>query len=251
MGASSDDLSTALDTLHQLLLTAPEVEEFLAEVAALAALVVDPPISVGITVHYDGHLLTVASSDERAPLIDEEQYLVGDGPCLEALRTGEVVEVKDQRTDNRWEAYAVRAREHGVFSTLSLPLIVDGRSIGAMNLYSEEQADAFEGAVREKAETFARRASVALTLTMRYHEQAEGSRQLERALSSRSTIDQAIGILMAQQHCDASVAFDLLRQHSQNSNRKLRDIAEELVSRVGGTPPDPHPGGGRDDGGRP
>lgn len=76
----------ALEALQGLLLTAPEVETFLREVAGLAAGLVDPHASVGITVRYGGELLTVASSDERAALIDGEQYLVGRGPCLERSR---------------------------------------------------------------------------------------------------------------------------------------------------------------------
>lgn len=110
-----------LDALQELLLTAPVVETFLGEVAALAAGLMDPVASVGITVRYGGEFLTVASSDDRAALVDEEQYLEGQGPCLEALRTGQVVDVNDQHTDPRLEGFGVRARANGVFSTLSLP----------------------------------------------------------------------------------------------------------------------------------
>lgn len=234
---SPHDPLSALDTLHALLLSAPEVETFLQEVAVLAARLVSPVASVGITVHYGGDLLTVATSDMRASLIDLEQYTVGDGPCLEALRTGEVVEVTDQLTDTRWNGYAPRARAQGVRSTLCLPLLVDGRSMGALNLYSTDRANAFGDEIREQATAFAGRASVALTLTIRHAEQASTSQQLEEALASRSVIDQAIGMLMAEQRCDAHTAFDLLRRHSQNHNRKLREVAEELIARVSGQPP--------------
>jgi AmiR/NasT family two-component response regulator len=50
-------------------------------------------------------------------------------------------------------------------------------------------------------------------------------------------IDQALGILMAQQRCSADEAFALLRTHSQNNNRKLRDVAADLITRVTGQPP--------------
>jgi GAF domain-containing protein len=238
---SPPDQLTTLETLHKLLLTAPEVETFLQEVAVLASRLVSPVASVGITVHYDGDMLTVATSDERAALIDMEQYTVGDGPCLEALRTGEVVAVADQATDTRWDGYALRAREQGVRSTLSLPLLVDGRSVGALNLYSTDRAHAFDDEAREQAMAFADRASVALTLTIRHAEQASTSQQLEQALASRSVIDQAIGMLMAEQRCDARTAFDLLRRHSQNHNRKLREVAEDLITRVSGQSPTPPP----------
>lgn len=58
---------------------------------------------------------------------------------------------------------------------------------------------------------------------------------------SSSVIDQAVGILMGQQRCNAATAFDLLRQASQNRNRKLRDIAAEIITNVSGEPPQPRP----------
>ena len=63
--------------------------------------------------------------------------------------------------------------------------------------------------------------------------------QLGEAMASRAIIDQAIGILMAQQRCNASTAFDLLRRASQNRNRKLRDVAVDIITNVSGGPPDP------------
>lgn len=233
------DQLTTLDALQELLLTAPEFETFLGEVAALAAGLIEPVASVGVTVRYGGEFLTVASSDTRAALVDEEQYLEGQGPCLEALRTGQVVEVNDQDTDPRMEGFGVRAREIGVFSVLSLPLFVDTTARGALNLYSSERENAFGNDVRQQALAFAHRASVALTLRIRHEEQARTSRQLEQALASRTVIDQAVGILMAEQRCDAHAAFHLLRRHSQTNNRPLREVAEDLITRVSGQPPRP------------
>lgn len=232
------DAAEALHTLYRLLLTTPAVESLLGELAVLASRIVEPAVSCGITVHYGGEPLTVASSDARAPMIDEEQYHVGEGPCLEALRTGRPVDVTDQDTDERWGAYARRAREHGVLSSVSLPLLVDGRSLGALNLYSDRSPNAFEDdEVRRGAFEFADRASVALTLAIRHLEQDRTARELEEALASRTLIDQAIGVIMAQQGCDAHAAFDLLRHQSQTRNRKLHQVAEDLITRVSGGPP--------------
>lgn len=79
-------------------------------------------------------------------------------------------------------AYADLARGHGVLSTLSLPLFIDERAIGALNLYSSEQVDAFGDDVRQRALEFAERASVALTLAIRFDAQAKTAYQLEQAL---------------------------------------------------------------------
>lgn len=76
-----------------------------------------------------------------------------------------------------------------------------------------------------------------LVISLRDRDQ-ELAEQLQQALSSRSIIDQAIGVLMAQERCDAREAFELLRQHSQNNNRKLRDVAADVITRLTGHPPE-------------
>jgi AmiR/NasT family two-component response regulator len=95
----------------------------------------------------------------------------------------------------------------------------------------------FDATARQRAATFATQAATALVLVLRQADQAEQSVQMERALASRTEIDQAIGILMGQQRCTADQAFALLRQHSQNNNRKLREVAADLIVRVTGQAP--------------
>lgn len=234
------DLVARSGAVQTLLLSTETIERFLDELASLAAGITQPPASCGITMRRDGDPFTVSTSDGRAALVDETQYETGDGPCLESLRTGTVVEVADQRADVRWGTYAEKAVEHGVRCSLSIPLVVDGVTRGALNVYGYERAHAFDGLKRRDAEVFAAQASTALTLMMRQVAQAELTEQFEEALSSRTVIDQALGILMGQQRCTAEEAFALLRTRSQHSNRKLRLVAADLVARVAAEPsPDP------------
>lgn len=226
----------ALGALQSLVLGVAEVETFLEEMAVLASAAVESEVSCGITTHYNDNPVTSAASDRRAAIVDEAQYANGRGPCLEALSTGLVVDVPDQETDHRWGAYRAAALDHGVKCSLSLPLFVDRSSVGALNLYGFHAPRWFSGRVRQRAEMFASQASTALTLALRFNDQAERSRQLVEALQSRSVIDQALGILMHEQGCDSQAAFDLLRQRSQSSNRKLRHVATELVERASGHP---------------
>ncbi|HEU4946775.1 MAG TPA: GAF and ANTAR domain-containing protein [Kribbella sp.] len=231
------DQTDVVTALHTLLVNAPSVDEFLDQLADVAARVLDPPASCGVTTRYEGHPLTVATSDDRAAIIDEDQYGAGEGPCLESMRTGEVIEVSDQCADDRWDAYRQKAVEHGVRCSLSNPLVVDDHPVGALNLYVFDRPDAFDDENRQRTSLFAAQASAALTLAVRSAQQTELAAQLEQALSSRTVIDQAIGLLMGQQRCDADTAFTLLRKHSQNNNLKLRDVAVELITRVSGHPP--------------
>jgi GAF domain-containing protein len=161
-------------------------------------------------------------------------------PCLTSLRTGETIEIDDLVEDDRWGDYRTSALAHGVRSSLSLPLRADGRVMGALNFYSSI-AGLFGAAERALASGFARETSRALALGIRMAERSEMSEHLQAALASRAVIDQALGIIMGQNRCSAGVAFELLRSISQNRNVKLRDVAVEMVTAVGGEPPDDKP----------
>jgi GAF domain-containing protein len=237
--STGDDVAfhDVLGELHSLVLSAPGIESFLDEVASLAAAVFGDEVACGITTRYDSQPLTLAASDDRATIVDEEQYGAGDGPCLEAMRTGRVIEVPDHRADRRWGPYRDAAQAMGVRCSLSLPLFVAEQSVGALNLYHFGRAGAFDVTARQRAEVLATQASTALTLALRFSSQAERSRQLVEALHARSVIDQALGILMAQQSCDARTAFELLRRRSQSANRKLRLVASDVIEHATGQPP--------------
>lgn len=241
-GASAPEPTTPSDLVHAfsalqlLLLTTPGVEDFLAELAGLAARTVDPPGSCGITLRRDNTPLIIASSDERAEAIDQAQYEAGSGPCLTSLVTATTVDVPDLAAQTRWPEFRQRALELGVRSCLAVPLTDGTDVLGVLNLYGYVP-QVFDAAAHEKARTFATQATTALVVVLRTATRAAQSAQLEEALVSRTEIDQALGILMGQQHCTAEEAFALLRRHSQNNNRKLRDVAVDLITRVTGQAP--------------
>lgn len=232
------DLLHAFSALQLLVVSAPGVEGFLTELAGLAARVVEPAGSCGISLRRDNSPLTIASSDPRAEAVDQAQYDSGAGPCLDSLASATLVDVPDLGAETRWPGFRRRALELGVRSCLALPLTDGADVLGALNLYGERPR-AFDAAAAARARTFAAQAATALVVVVRTAAQAEQSAQLERALVSRTEIDQALGILMGQQRCTADEAFALLRRHSQNNNRKLREVAVDLITRVTGKPPVP------------
>ena len=83
-----DGLVGALSSLQSLLLSTPAIEEVLRTLAVLAVESVDVGMTCGITVRYDHSPYTVAASDDRAWIIDEQQYAAGGGPCLESFEDG-------------------------------------------------------------------------------------------------------------------------------------------------------------------
>jgi hypothetical protein len=134
----------------------------------------------------------------------------------------------------------VRAVAQGIRSTLSLPLTAEGKHIGALHLYAPVPA-AFGPAETRRAESLAANATGALALAVRQAATTDLTSQLRTALASRAVIDQALGVIMAQERCTQAQAFAILRSASQNRNVKLRDIATKIVTNVTGEPPQPPP----------
>jgi len=235
---AASGLERAYSQLLAVVVDSATLDEFLDQLVRLTAQVVTPVAACSVTVQRDRQPLTAASSNALALRVDQIQYREDDGPCLDALRTGRIILVDDMATERRWRGYRPDALTNGIASSLSVPLTVDGQVVAALNLYAEH-ANAFHTAAQAQAEAFAAQCGHALAVILRQNDQAQVRVQLAEAMVSRSIIDQAIGILMAEQRCSASTAFDLLRQASQNRNRKLRDIAAEIITNVTGQPPDP------------
>jgi AmiR/NasT family two-component response regulator len=117
---------------------------------------------------------------------------------------------------------------------MSIGLPVARQTIGGLNIYGNDDAP-FDEAARELATAFASYAAVAVANAGVYATTAALAANLQRALESRAVIDQAKGILMARHRgMSADEAFDLLSKESQLNNRKLRDIAHDLVDEVQG-----------------
>jgi GAF domain-containing protein len=235
-----NEATADLKELQDALLGTESVEQFLHEMALLAAGLVSGGLSCGMTMQPNGRPVTVACSDPVAARVDEVQYELDDGPCLHAMRDGHMVRIADTSDKARWPEFEARAGIHGIRSCLALPLNAAGRPVGALNLYAPT-ASAFGAAEVRRAENFAEYASGALTLSLRMASHAALIEQLRSSLASRTVIDQALGIIMAREHCTQARAFAILRSASQNSNTKLRDIATAIVTSVTGEPPAPPP----------
>ena len=229
------EANPAITRLFALLVETPPMDDFLHEAVRLAADMIVPAAAGSLTITRDHHPVTVATSDPLAAKVDEIQYGADEGPCLEALRTGRIIQVDDLPAETRWDGYRTHAIAQGVISSLSLPLTVGPRTLGALNLYATIRT-AFAGPPRRYAKAFAAQCAAALAVTLRQADQADLQAQLTEAMASRSIIDQSLGILMGQQRCSADEAFELLRGASQHRNRKLRDVAADIVAGVTGRP---------------
>jgi AmiR/NasT family two-component response regulator len=106
--------------------------------------------------------------------------------------------------------------------------VAAGKGIGSLNLYSTSE-DGFDALDEVLVGMFTGQASVALANAQLYRAAQQLSEQLSEALSSRAVIERAKGALMATHGIDEEQAFALLRERSQRSNRKLRDVAADVL----------------------
>ena len=218
----------AFDELAQISLADNSVESVVTTIAEVGKRLLPGVVEASVTFLQDRKPCTVAFTGDLAMRMAERQYASGQGPCLEAASSGQVLLVDDAPHGTRWPDYAAGARDHGVGSSLSVPVPLQPRISAALNLYSHNRA-AFSDEDVQLAQALAGYAGVALANMHLYRSQAQVAEHLQIALDSRAVIDQAKGIVMGQRRCDADTAFKILVRLSQDSNRKLRDVAQALV----------------------
>jgi transcriptional regulator with GAF, ATPase, and Fis domain len=169
-----------------------------------------------------GAFETSAGTDQLAWELDNIQYELEEGPCVQAIEGEPVVLVPHLRREQRWPRYIPAATARGVRSQVAVRLFANNTHVAGLNLYSTECDEADTTSV-ETARLFATHAGIILG-----HAQVED--QLNTALHSRKVIGQAMGILMERYRMDGDRAFNFLVRASSTSNIKLRDVAEELVA---------------------
>lgn len=223
-------LWTTLGSLSRTLLTEDaNLQAGLRRIAQAGCSLLPNCSAASMTIIEHARPMTVGATDDTALALDERQYRIDDGPCLCAARENRTIRIDDAASDARWPSFASAAVEVGVASSLSLPLhLVDTSYSGGLNLYGKEQA-AFSEADEQLASAFADQASVIVANTRAYWAAFETTRNLTAAMQTREVIEQAKGMLMSTHRIDADRAFDMLRQRSQAENRKIRDIAAEMV----------------------
>lgn len=224
-------LQRSLAELSTFVVSDQGIADTLTRVASLAVESVPPAMFAGITMLVDDRVSTQVFTDPTCAEIDQAQYDSGHGPCLEAFRQGSLIVVDSLERDDRWPEFAAASMAHGVRSTLSLPMLAGVSSVGALNFYAGVEG-AFGEAEVDTGRLFAMQAAVVLVNAQAYWGARLRSEHLELALEGRQVIDLAKGIIMNTMRCGPAEAFDVLVKQSQQENRKLRDIAAEIVERV-------------------
>ncbi|MBM7494404.1 GAF domain-containing protein [Micromonospora luteifusca] len=235
MTHSPTDPADAFAELGRIKLGEVGLDDVLQRVAELAKRVLPVPVEVSVTLVRGGIGHTAAFTDDLALEMDERQYAQGAGPCLDAATSGDVLSVPDLAADDRWPDWAERGHKAGVGSSVSVGLPIQEAVVGGLNVYARIP-HAFDDDAITVLETFAAYAAVALANAQLYDSTASLARQMQEAMASRAVIEQAKGIIMGERRCTPTEAFNILAKVSQDSNRKVRDVAQALVDRAAGTP---------------
>lgn len=224
---------TTSERMQDLLLESPGFPDFLLGLATISAALLAPDGSIActITVERDGALTTVASSSEEGRMLDETQYSFGDGPCLTAVRQQRLVQVPDLARDKRWTDYAAAAVREGVRSMLAVPIPADASSRAGLNCYAHT-VRTFNKETVVLLEQHAASMSRILRIALRLHAVEVHPEHLRAALESRAVVDAAVALIMLQHRGGRDGALDILRLGAKSSNRKIHEIARDIVRHV-------------------
>lgn len=178
----------------------------------------------------NGELQVMAASRERTRLLELFQLQSREGPCLDAWRSGRPVTVPDlEREQDRWPTFAPEALSVGFRTVHAVPISLRATRLGALNLFGTELHDADEED-RVVTQGLAAIAAVGLVQHRTHRESQVAAEQLQHALQSRITVEQAKGILAERNGTTIDEAFEALRSFSRDHNRRLTDVAHAVVT---------------------
>jgi GAF domain-containing protein len=225
-----EEIGEGLALLARVLLPDRQLPDVLNDVVQLALSTIPGCDGASLSLlGPDGAVRTPAATDDQTMGLDDLQYRLGEGPCLQAIATGEVVRVDDFTTESRFPNFGRLAAERDTGSCLSVPLEAGDSRLGGLNLYGRS-IGSYGPSAESVASAFAGPAAVTIANALAYSKSVRLAAQLEEALKSRAEIEQAKGILMAQSQVTADEAFNALKRASQRENIKLRDIAHRIVA---------------------
>ena len=223
------DLAWALGQMSGLLLSRETVDTALQLVTSLAATTTAGTLGAGVTIVDEHGKRSRAASNQAVEEADALQYEFGEGPCLSAWRTGELVRIDDTATDGRWPRWNEAAGRRGVRSVLSAPLLVGEESIGAMKVYCVRPMN-YGPHEEHVMRLLAGQAAILLANSQSLQEARRLSRQLTEALASRDDVARATGVLLAQGAASEQEAFATLAAAARKTGRPVQDVARALVA---------------------
>ncbi|MEY9213994.1 ANTAR domain-containing protein [Thermobifida halotolerans] len=159
----------------------------------------------------------------------EYQYTTDQGPTVHAVRERSTVVVEDSLRDDRWPAYTSMAVQCGDRSSVTYPCDLDGEIL----TFGVHSCRARRFDPEEVVPPLAMLAEHTVTTLRSLGRDAAAVREavhMRRAMSARTVIDQAKGILMHARGLTSQQAFDELRRVAQRNGMKVADVARRLMA---------------------
>ena len=218
----ADVLARQLSALARVLQQEDQPQGMIEEIVSAAVRLIPGVEEASISMVLERRSISALGASGQLPEVaDRLQQELGEGPCLDAAFEHRTVRVPDMAVEDRWPQFAHRAHLAGVGSMLSFQLFVEKDNLGALNLYAS-RAHAFDDESEHVGLLFASHAAVAFAEVRKVE-------NMGHALDTRDVIGQAKGILMERYTLTGQQAFAVLTRYSQAQNRKLRDVAQQLV----------------------
>jgi GAF domain-containing protein len=193
--------------------------------------VVPDLVGLSLALVRDGLTFTLAATHEHLALLDAVQYAVG-GPCVDAAQQDSTVLSGDSEEglldEQRWVEFARAGAAHGVMSTLSMPIHVNGRVAGGVNLYATTP-NAFAGKEQRVATLLGAWAPGAVHNADLSFSTREQARRAPQVLEDHSVLDQATGVVVAAQHVDQATARAIIAEAARRGGQDQLDLARGLI----------------------
>lgn len=179
----------------------------------------------------NGHLEVVASSNEASHLMEVFQLESRTGPCVEAVHTGERVSITDiEQLRASWPAFSRAIEQVGFSAVYALPMRLRDEKIGALNLFNSTQPPLSEFDHR-LAQALADVATIGILQQRTVSRASVLVEQLQLALNTRISVEQAKGVIAEFGGVDMGVAFEAIRGFARERRVKLSTVAQELTTR--------------------
>jgi len=233
VSVSLQDVHQALTELGRLRFGSMSVEDALREIVQTTHTVFSVDGAGLMLTDTEQRLRGVAASDQRFAHLEDLQIEHGQGPCIEAFDTKQLVGTQDLEAEQRWPDFSAAAVARNVRAVLASPLPYNQDAVGVVAVLSEQRRPwSAEGELALLA--FTDLAALMIASMMQGQEQTELAAQLQSALNSRAIIEQAKGVLIGQHGLTAHQAYEKLRAQARSERRKLAAVSADVVRNAAG-----------------
>jgi GAF domain-containing protein len=178
-------------------------------------------------------LCSVAATDDPGRLLEERQEQSGRGPCVDTVAFDRITATADLSADDRWPELLPELPQGGVRAVLGIPIRADGVVVGALNVYCHHPHE-WDASDADALTAFGNVIEGLLRTALHARQREVLAQQLQHALDHRIVIERAVGVIMGRDRVDAVTAYNQLRDHARSTQRKVADVAAELLDEISG-----------------